>query len=357
MPVLTIIPDFAERLISWFNQHGRHDLPWQRDITPYRVWISEIMLQQTQVATVIPYFNTFLDHFPDCETLANAHLDEVLHYWTGLGYYARARNLHRAARLIMQDYGGVIPTDIDQLITLPGIGRSTAGAILALACEQRHPILDGNVKRVLTRYHAVPGWPGLSGVGKQLWQFAAQHTPYKNVAHYTQAIMDLGATVCTRRNPRCEVCPVNKDCYAYQQFRQHEFPQAKPRKTIPVRKTVFAILENHQGEILLEHRPLTGIWGGLWAFPEFSSEGDMQSWVEGKLGYSINTLECKSLIRHTFSHFHLDIMPVHARVNARHSRINDTDRYCWYEPSGKQYLGMATPVKKLLQDITLKTDE
>jgi A/G-specific adenine glycosylase len=349
--------NFSHLLLHWFHEYGRHDLPWQHNVTPYRVWVSEIMLQQTQVTTVIPYFNAFIEHFPDCGTLAAAQMDEVLHYWTGLGYYARARNLHRAARIIMEDHNGIFPSNIDYLMLLPGIGRSTAGAILSLAYGQCHTILDGNVKRVLTRYHAVSGWPGLPGVERELWQLAEQHTPHKNVAHYTQAIMDLGATVCTRRNPRCGVCPVNTDCYAYQQSRQHEFPQAKPRKSIPVRKTVFAILENHQGEILLEHRPPAGIWGGLWAFPEFSSEGDIQSWVEGKLGYSINTLECKSLIRHTFSHFHLDIMPVHARVNTRNNRINDADRYCWYEPSGKQYLGMATPVKKLLQELTFGTNE
>jgi len=357
MPAFSMNPDFPERLITWFNMHGRHDLPWQQHVNPYRVWISEIMLQQTQVTTVIPYFNTFMDHFPDCETLANAHLDEVLHYWTGLGYYARARNLHRAARIIMDEHGGIFPADIDQLLALPGIGRSTAGAIFSLACGQRHAILDGNVKRVLTRFHAIKGWPGLLQVELELWRIAEQHTPHKNVASYTQAIMDLGATVCTRRNPRCDICPVNNDCCAFQQSRQHEFPYPKPRKSIPVRKTIFAILENNQGEILLEHRPPTGIWGSLWAFPEFSSEDEIQSWVEKELGFSINSVVCKSMMRHTFSHFHLEIMPVHARLELQGNRIKDGDRYCWYEPSGKQYLGMATPVKKLLQEITFNNGE
>ncbi len=357
MPVISQAPDFSEQVLNWSDRHGRHDLPWQKDVTHYRVWVSEVMLQQTQVNTVIPYFNNFMDRFANIKSLAEADLDEVLYYWTGLGYYARARNLHRAARIIMEDHSGLFPLHIEQLMSLPGIGRSTAGAILALACNQRHPILDGNVKRVLTRYHGIEGWPGLSTVEQGLWELAMQHTPEKNVADYTQAMMDLGATVCTRRNPRCEACPVNKDCCAYQQSRQHEFPQAKPRKTIPVRKTVFAILENHQGQILLEHRPPAGIWGGLWSLPECLPEDDIKTWIKRQWGYSIKKLEYKSLIRHTFSHFHLDIMPVHARVKARNSRINDAERYRWYEPSGKEYLGMATPVKKLLQDITLKTDE
>jgi A/G-specific adenine glycosylase len=343
--------NFSRRLLRWFRNHGRHDLPWQQDITPYRVWISEIMLQQTQVTTVIPYFDKFLARFPDCQTLASAQLDEVLHYWTGLGYYARARNLYHAARIIMDEHDGIFPSDINQLLALPGIGRSTAGAILSLAYGQRHAILDGNVKRVLARYHAVAGWPGSSRVEQELWRLAEQHTPDKNIGHYTQAIMDLGATICTRRNPHCDICPVNENCCAFQQSRQHEFPHAKARKTIPVRKTVFAILENHYGQILLEHRPPAGIWGGLWSFPECPTGDDITAWARQQLGYSIKKLEYKSLRRHTFSHFHLDITPVHAMVDDRSRRIHDTERYRWYEPLKDQYLGMATPVKQLLQDI------
>lgn len=343
--------NFSRRLLHWFRKHGRHDLPWQQDITPYRAWISEIMLQQTQVTTVIPYFEKFIARFPDCQTLASAQLDEVLHYWAGLGYYARARNLHRAARIIMDEHDGIFPSDINQLLALPGIGRSTAGAILSLAYGQRYAILDGNVKRVLARYHAVTGWPGSSLVEQELWRFAEQYTPVKNAGHYTQAIMDLGATICTRRNPRCDICPVNEDCCAFQQSRQHEFPQAKARKTIPVRKTVFAILENHHGQILLEHRPPAGIWGGLWSFPECPAGDDITAWARQQLGYSIKKLEYKSSMRHTFSHFRLDITPVHAVVDDQSKHIHDTERYRWYEPSKNQYLGMATPVKQLLQDI------
>ena len=353
MPVISQAPDFSEQVLNWFNRHGRRDLPWQKDLTHYRVWVSEVMLQQTQVNTVIPYFNNFIGRFVNIKTLAEADLDEVLYYWTGLGYYARARNLHHTARIIMEEHKGLFPSTVDQLMSLPGIGRSTAGAILALACNQRHPVLDGNVKRVLTRYHGIEGWPGQSAVERELWELAMQHTPEKNVADYTQAMMDLGATVCLRRHPRCEICPVSKDCFANNYSRQHGLPQTKPKNKMPVRKTIFAILENYQGKILLEHRPPAGIWGGLWAFPECFHEDDIQSWVETKFGYSINKLEYKAPIRHTFSHFHLDIMPVHASVKTRNSKINGEDRYCWYEPWGKKYLGMATPVKKLLQEITL----
>jgi A/G-specific adenine glycosylase len=246
--------NFTQQVVRWFQKHGRQDLPWQLDPIPYRVWVSEIMLQQTRVNTVIPYFIRFTKRFPDIGTLAAADLDEVLHCWTGLGYYARGRNLHCTAKIIAHEYDGRFPTDFDTLVSLPGIGRSTAGAILALACDERHPILDGNVKRVLTRFHAVSGWPGTTEVERQLWILAERYTPYDNVAQYTQAIMDLGAMICIRRNPHCDKCPVSKECIARIQANQHKFPTPKPRKTLPVRKTVFAILENDQGEILLEQR-------------------------------------------------------------------------------------------------------
>lgn len=345
--------DFARQLLRWSAQHGRHDLPWQRYMTPYRIWVSEIMLQQTQVKTVIPYYDRFITRFPDVKSLAAAELDEVLHLWTGLGYYARARNLHRAAQQIMEQYGGKLPGDIDRLMALPGIGRSTAGAILALADGQRYPILDGNVKRVLTRYHAIPGWPGTAKVERHLWQLAEAYTPQENVARYTQAIMDLGATICLRRNPLCDQCPLGAGCQARQRSVQHIFPQSKPGKTLPVRTTVFAILQNHRGEVLLEHRQPAGIWGGLWVFPECAPNDDIQSWIETRLGYAVNTLEYGSRIRHTFSHFHLDIIPVHAKITVNKHHVNDADRYCWYTPAGGRPLGMATPVKRLLNEVIL----
>lgn len=345
---------FSRRLLQWFARHGRHDLPWQKRVTLYRIWVSEIMLQQTQVSTVIPYFKVFIRRFPDVHALAAADLDEVLHYWSGLGYYARARNLHRAARMVVDNHKGQLPAEIDSLLKLPGIGRSTAGAILALAGGQSHPILDGNVKRVLARYHGIHGWPGLSAVGRELWQRAEDHTPHKNAGHYTQAIMDLGATLCIRGNPACGKCPVKQGCYAYRHSLQHEFPGPKPVKKLPVRKTVFAVLENHRGEMLLEQRPPAGIWGGLWSFPECAPDEDIAGWIKKRWGYAVNTLEYKAPVRHSFSHFHLDIVPVHARVKINGRRVSDDSRYCWYPQSGRNNVGMPTPVQRLLRELSNK---
>jgi len=340
---------FAGELLRWFRAHGRHDLPWQHNSTPYRVWVSEIMLQQTRVSTVIPYFNRFMERFPDVETLAMASQDEVLHYWSGLGYYARGRNLHRAARIVMQEYHGELPADINALRDLPGIGHSTAGAILSLAGSQRQVILDGNVKRVLARYHAVEGWPGKSAVNRNLWMLAEKHTPGKQVAAYNQAIMDLGATVCLRRNPGCLSCPLMQDCKAYRQGNPHDYPGRKPRRRLPVKETVFTILENTGGELLLEKRPPAGIWGGLWGFPECAPEEDISDWVRQKLGYRPLSITYKTPCRHTFSHFHLHIQPVHVTVD-ENSVVNESDRYCWYIPRSNKSIGLAAPVKKILQE-------
>ncbi|HET8551115.1 MAG TPA: A/G-specific adenine glycosylase, partial [Gammaproteobacteria bacterium] len=259
--------DFAPRLLAWFASHGRHALPWQREPTPYRVWVSEIMLQQTQVATVIPYFKRFMARFPDLATLAAAPLDDVLALWSGLGYYARARNLHRAAQSAVAEYGGELPASLDELMAFPGIGRSTAGAILSLSRGQRHPILDGNVKRVLARFHAIAGWPGDKRVADRLWEFAESHTPVADCAAYTQAIMDFGATVCTRRNPACDICPMSANCEAYALGRQHDFPAPRARRGYPERNVRVLVIEA-EGAVLLEKRPPTGIWGGLWSLPE-----------------------------------------------------------------------------------------
>jgi A/G-specific adenine glycosylase len=343
--------DFSARLLAWHTCHGRHDLPWQREATPYRIWISEIMLQQTQVSTVIPYFNSFLQRFPDIHTLANSGIDEVLHYWTGLGYYARARNLHRAARSVVENYQGNLPAGMEQLMSLPGIGRSTAGAILALSHGQRHPILDGNVKRVLARFYAVAGWPGQREVERHLWSLAEALTPDTRLAEYTQAIMDLGAMVCTRRKPRCGVCPVSGPCMARIASRQHDFPQSRPGKVLPVRQTVFAILQNTSGQMLLEQRPPAGVWGGLWTFPECTPGADPGEWIRNRFGYSINALEYQPARRHTFSHFHLDILPVHVLVEGGNEMLHDAGHYCWYAPGSNQRLGLAAPVKKLIGEI------
>lgn len=342
---------FSDRLLDWFSQHGRHDLPWQHERTPYRVWVSEIMLQQTQVVTVVPYFNRFIESFPDVAALANAKQDDVLHHWTGLGYYARARNLHKAANIIAEQYAGRLPSNLDGLIKLPGIGRSTAGAILSLASELRHPILDGNVKRVLSRYHGVEGWPGKKEVEATLWSYAEQHTPDKLISSYTQAIMDLGATLCIRRNPDCLHCPLSDDCFALKSGRQHDFPGSKPKSTLPKRETIFAIIENNSGEILLEQRPPSGIWGGLWCFPEFSTDKTIESSLLEIYGYKIkDKIEFKSF-KHTFSHFHLSIKPIHIKLKGQTNRINDAKLSTWLNLDAEQQLGFPAPVVSILKDL------
>lgn len=339
---------FAKKLLAWFDQYGRKDLPWQKNINAYRVWVSEIMLQQTQVTTVIDYFLRFMEHFPDVESLANAELNKVLHLWTGLGYYARARNLHKTAKLVCEQFAGQFPDDIDALQTLPGIGRSTAGAILAIAKQQAHPILDGNVKRVLTRYHAIAGWPGDNTVIKILWQLAEQDTPQQRVADYTQAIMDLGATVCTRSSPKCAQCPMQTNCQALAQGKATEYPHKKPKKEKPIKSTIHLMIMD-DNKVLLEKRPPTGIWGGLHSFLECSSTADMKPYCQQLLGYDIDIMENWEPFRHTFSHYHLDIQPVLIRINNRSDKIMDSERFFWYKLGLSNECGLAAPVKRLLQ--------
>ena len=276
--------EFSRRVLAWFEDHGRTDLPWQQDATPYKVWISEVMLQQTQVATVIPYFNRFMAAFPDVDTLASAPLDKVLHYWSGLGYYARARNLHKAACMIQDVYAGVFPEELPKVTALPGVGLSTAGAILSLALNQCHPILDGNVKRVLARCYAVAGWPGQTAVAKQLWRLSGTLTPRSRTAEYNQAMMDLGATVCTRSNPLCDLCPVNSHCLARIQDKISQYPGRKQKKLLPVRNIQMLLLRDRQGRLLLEQRPPTGVWGGLWSFPELPFGEDIRHWCMARAG-------------------------------------------------------------------------
>ena len=262
---------FATRLLAWYDHHGRRDLPWQIDINPYRVWVSEIMLQQTQVTTVVPYYERFMTSFPTIEALASASRDEVLHLWTGLGYYARARNLHKAAQRVVDEKNSVFPNSLDDLQGLPGIGRSTAAAILSISQGGRAPILDGNVKRVLARFHAVPGYPGDAGPQRLLWKHAESHTPMKRVANYTQAIMDLGATLCTRSEPRCDICPVATRCEAHQCQETDQYPGRKPKKEKPVKAARLFLFITPNEDCLLEQRPSNGIWGGLWLVNVFVS--------------------------------------------------------------------------------------
>jgi A/G-specific adenine glycosylase len=337
---------FANRILSWFDSHGRKDLPWQQGKTPYSVWVSEIMLQQTQVKTVIPYYQKFMQRFPDILTLANAPQDEVLHHWTGLGYYARARNLQKAAQVIRDQYDGKFPQDINDVIALPGIGRSTAGAVLSLACAQHHSILDGNVKRVLARYFAVGGWPGKKDVEQALWQYADSLTPNSRTGDYTQAMMDMGATICTRSKPKCDNCPLQQNCLAFAQGRQSELPGKKPKKEIPVRTTVM-LIPMWQSQVLIYQRPPTGLWGGLWGFYEAESLDTLDAAAQQlALGqYTLLTLEP---FRHTFSHFHLDIQPVILHLEQPSSSQVNEKQKIWYDLLNQPNVGLAAPTKKLL---------
>jgi A/G-specific adenine glycosylase len=339
---------FATRLLRWFDKSGRKDLPWQV-ADPYTVWVSEIMLQQTQVQTVIPYFEHFMARFPDLESLADAPVDAVLQHWSGLGYYARARNLHAAAQQVRDRHAGVFPNDFDAVCALPGIGRSTAGAILALAFGQRHTILDGNVKRVLARHAAVAGWPGKSAVAAKLWALADAYTPTERVADYTQAIMDLGATLCTRSRPACSICPVASDCTAYAEHAVDQYPGRKPRKLKPQKETTMAIAM-HDAAVYLERRPASGIWGGLWSFPELSGETP-RDWCARTFGKAPDAVDDLPLLRHSFSHYDLDIRPVVLKVAAPDG-VADTDDTVWYRLGNDPPGGIAAPVQKLLHSIT-----
>ncbi|WP_323813126.1 A/G-specific adenine glycosylase [Cellvibrio sp. NN19] len=340
---------FSASILKWFDKHGRKHLPWQQDISAYRVWLSEIMLQQTQVTTVIPYFERFIARFPNVESLAAAPIDEVLHLWTGLGYYARARNLHKCAQVVVNQYGGEFPATVDALADLPGIGRSTAGAIVSIAFQKRAAILDGNVKRVLARYHAVDGWPGQLDVANQLWEIAENYTPKIRANHYTQAMMDMGATLCTRSKPKCELCPINMGCVAFGQGNPASYPGKKPKKTLPEKSVQLLMLRNPAGDLLLQQRPAQGIWGGLWSFPELASEMDAQEYAEDHYGEVI-AQEQWDTYRHTFSHYHLDITPVLIQLAKTPQTIGEAATH-WYNPHQPDALGLAAPVKKLLEKL------
>ena len=340
---------FADRVLRWFDQHGRHNLPWQHDPTPYRVWVSEIMLQQTQVSTVIPYYLRFMERFPDVASLANANIDQLLHLWTGLGYYARARNLHKAAHAIMEKYEGTLPHSVQELMTLEGIGQSTAGAIAALSMGIRSAILDGNVKRVLTRFHAIAGYPEQTAVKQELWEIAESLLPAKRFDDYTQALMDLGATVCTRSAPLCQQCPLQENCQAYLADLIALFPGKKPKKVLPVKAVTMFILQNQQGEVLLEKRPPSGIWGSLYSLPE-SQAPDTETEVN-RITVPLEGRSQLEPVRHTFSHYHLDITPIKFAVTTDSGGVTDSDRWLWYPLDHSLEVGMAAPIKKLLSSL------
>lgn len=353
---------FAQSVLQWYDKFGRKHLPWQQNKTLYGVWLSEVMLQQTQVATVIPYFERFIKTFPNVTALANASQDEVLHLWTGLGYYARARNLHKAAQKIRDEFDGDFPIDFDHVWALPGVGRSTAGAILSSVLDQPYPILDGNVKRVLSRYFEVKGWPGEKKVENQLWDLTEQVTPTEHVADFNQAMMDIGALVCTRTKPKCDLCPLKKGCLAYKNESWAQFPAKKPQKRLPEKDTYFLILSRN-GKVWLEQRENSGLWGGLFCFPQFESQEDLLAYL---IHEDISHYQPWPSFRHTFSHFHLDIHPIYAEISNIQAEQENRDWHkvmekpkeykpnlsrevkYWYDPQNPEQIGLAQPVKNLL---------
>jgi A/G-specific adenine glycosylase len=338
----------SELLLPWFEIHGRRNLPWQQDPTPYRVWISEVMLQQTQVETVKPYFERFVARFPDAATLAAAPQDEVLRLWSGLGYYARARNLHRGAQEVAARHGGRLPASLEALVALPGIGRSTAGAILALAHGKRQPILDGNVKRVLARVFLVEDAPESTIGLRTLWEHAEACTPRSRVAEYTQAIMDLGATVCMRANPACDRCPLQVRCGAFMTGRVSTLPV--PRKRAPRRlRSSHMLIVLREGTVLLERRPPRGIWGGLWVPPEFSGAETAEAWVVSRFACSESAVKRLPVIRHAFTHFDLDIEPWVLEIRGAPGEVAE-DGTRWHELAALHAVGLPAPVARLLKE-------
>ncbi|MBT3204897.1 MAG: A/G-specific adenine glycosylase [Gammaproteobacteria bacterium] len=343
----------SKLLLPWFDLHGRKNLPWQQQVTAYRVWLSEIMLQQTQVATVIPYFEKFLESFPTVNELADAHLDQVLSHWAGLGYYARARNLHKTAQIIRNEFDGEFPDSLDKLMALPGIGQSTAGAILSLSFGRHAAILDGNVKRVLSRLYQVEGWYGVSAVLKKLWKLAEQQTPSRQTAFYNQAMMDLGSMVCKRSNPDCLLCPLNTICQSYLAGTQTLFPTPKPKKARPYKHRWF-LLHRYASKLLLERRPEQGIWGGLWSLPEIEQLDFLPDWQVQQIGQSaeFNTVTEK-MLKHQFSHFDLSISLVEVNVSENfvktsHSQVNESSLLQWIEWDELENIGLPAPIEKIL---------
>lgn len=345
-----MLPSFDSRLLAWHEDYGRKNLPWQQNPNAYRVWLSEIMLQQTQVTTAIPYFERFTQQLPSVDALAGAPLDLVLHLWSGLGYYARARNLHKTAQIITQEWGGKFPNTLEQLISLPGIGRSTAGAILSLALGSRGVILDGNVKRIISRHRAIEGWPGHSAVQRLLWDSADALTPGEGFAPYTQAMMDLGATICTPKKPQCASCPVAADCCAFRDGTQNIYPEKKLKKPLPIKEVLWFICFSPEGEVLLEKRPPTGLWGGLWTFPEFATKDELSRHCQS-FGLHITSRTALAPRRHSFSHYHLDFTPVLIQAQPTPG-VKEADRWQWFPPDNMTDIGTPTPAKKLLAELS-----
>jgi len=350
MPVLRT---FSERIVAWQRAHGRHDLPWQNTRDPYRIWLSEIMLQQTQVTAVIPYYARFLAAFPDVAALARAPLDRVLELWSGLGYYRRAHYLHAAAVKVLHDHAGTFPRDAATLETLAGIGRSTAAAIAVFASGERAAILDGNVKRVLARHAGVEGWPGTPKVEAVLWQVAEQRLSAADVESYTQGLMDLGATICARSSPRCTACPVADDCVALRENRIAHLPAARPRKVLPQREVRLMLLE-HEGHFLFEKRAPLGIWGGLWSLPECALADDVEVLVRTRFGATIDGSEALPAIAHGFTHFALTMHPQRMQVKRWPSGVA-APGWQWLDPVAARDAALPAPIKVLMRSLVTAT--
>jgi A/G-specific adenine glycosylase len=349
--VSVVAQEFSDALLAWFDVHGRHNLPWTANSTPYRVWVSEVMLQQTQVATVIPYYQQFMERFPEVNSLAEAPLDEVLHLWTGLGYYARARNLRACAQLLVAQHGGEFPLDIAAVTALPGIGRSTAGAILALSRGQRHPILDGNVKRVLARVFGIAGDPGSAAVVTRMWSQAEACTPTSRVGAYTQAIMDLGATLCTRTRPACTVCPMSDRCVAALEGRQEELPSPKAKRVRGSRQATLLIAEtgcDASIAVLVERRPEAGLWGGLWSPPQFESEFAALDWCRREIGEPHVEAQLLTPIHHAFTHFDLLLTPLRVRCKPT-GAVHEANDRIWYALATPPRVGLPQPIRQLFE--------
>ena len=338
---------FADAIIAWQKMHGRHDLPWQNTTEPYPIWVSEIMLQQTQVAAVIGYYGNFMQRFPTIAVLVNATQEEVLQSWSGLGYYSRARNLHAAAQQIVDDFAGIFPANFDDILNLPGIGRSTAAAISTFALNAPQPILDGNVKRVFARHFNIAGWPSTPKVAQQLWKIAERENPSTDAIAYTQGLMDLGATLCTRTKPKCAACPVNASCAALERNLTSQLPTPKPRKTLPEKSTTMLVIIN-QNEVLLEKRPQTGIWGGLWSLPEIDMHEIASEVAQSRLGLAVETAEPLAIVNHAFTHFKLAITPQPLLVT-RQTLQAQVPNMIWLPIDEAIGAAIPTPVRKILQ--------
>jgi len=347
---VSIEDDYASRLLAWFDRHGRHDLPWQHPRTPYRVWLSEIMLQQTQVGVAIPFFERFVAALPDLPALAAASQDEVLALWSGLGYYARARNLHAAAQLCVDLHGGELPRDLEALVALPGIGRSTAGAILAQAWGDPAPILDGNVKRVLSRLFGIKGWPGTPAVEKRLWAIAGRLLPTTRLADYTQAQMDFGATLCTRHDPACTGCPLRDDCVALREGRVASLPSPKPGKPLPERVGHLLVIEDRERRVLLQRRPPTGVWASLWSLPQLPDIASARTWFDQHAVGDFDAAHAAEAIVHGFSHYRLRIHPLRVSGVRLRDAVGDNPDLRWSSRTELHAIALPAPVRRLLAD-------